>query len=122
MRLLAFIVCLAASLAAQKAEPLAIHFPDGKSSTAVEGELTGRQEAEYSLRARKNQALVLQLTAPAAGLEIKLHDPDGGEATLRQSGHRWTAVTRKAGDYVLSVTRTTDQPGTSTYKLTVSIR
>ena len=100
-----------------------IEFPKGASSASVRGRLSGRQQALYALKVREGQVITLELnTTPAGGLELKLHDPRGGETTLRQlNPHGWTAAAQQTGEYVITVIRTSDRPEASTYKLAVAV-
>jgi len=122
----AFFVSLvmAACLMAQKAEPLAIEFPAGKTTATVRGELRGRQQTEYAVKAREGQAITMQLaSAPAGSLRVKLYDPRGTETALRQlSSRRWTAAAAQAGDYTIAVIRASERPEQSTYTLIVTVR
>jgi hypothetical protein len=108
---------------AQKAEPLAIEIAPGTTSASVRGQLSGRQETEYSLKVRKGQALSFDLAAkPETTLRLKLYDPSGTEAAIRRiNSRRWAASATVTGEYMLAVVRASNRSGTSTYELTVSI-
>jgi hypothetical protein len=109
---------------AQKAEPLRIEFEPGASAATVSGELSGRQQMEYAVAARSGQRLTFRLVvSPAGGLSLKVRDPDGAEIALRSPARqRWTALASRSGDYEISVLRAGNRPGSSTFKLTVTIR
>jgi hypothetical protein len=54
---------------------------------------------------------------------LKLYTPEGAEMPLHAVGtNRWTAELPESGDYGISVLRTTTEPGSSTYKLTLTFR
>ena len=121
MRSICIAAIFAASLCAQKAEPLRIELHNGAAT--VEGRLRGRQQTEYETEVGASKTLTLQLTAsPAKTIALKLYSPEGIEMPLRATGeNRWTAQSPKQGDYGVSVLRKSLEPGASTYKLTIRI-
>ena len=117
------VLLLATYLSGQKAEPLAIEFPAGKTSASVKGELKGRQQTEYAVEAREGQSITLQLASvPARTLQLKLYDPRGGEAPLHQSSsRRWSGGIAQNGSYTIAVIRESLRTETSKYTLTVTV-
>jgi hypothetical protein len=115
-------VLLASALWAQKAKPLRIALKDG--AAIVEGRLRDRQQTDYEAEAGPSMTLTLQLwAAPAKTLALTLYTPEGAEMPLHAEGpNRWTAKLSHGGDYGISVLRTSHKPGTSIYRLTVTIR
>ena len=119
----ALALVLAASVFAQKAGPVRIELEPGSGAAALSDELSGRQQMEYVVAARDRQRLTLRLDAsPPGGLTLKVRDPGGAEVALRTPArYRWTALLRQSGDYEISVLRAGNRPGSSTFKLTVTI-
>ena len=107
-----------------KAEPLRIEFKRGANSTIVSGKVLGTEEAEYLLAARKGQKLVIKLTSvPKRSSVFDLKAPDNADLGLEyDANYDYTGVLPKTGDYLIIVARPTTSPGTSTYKLSISVR
>jgi hypothetical protein len=107
-----------------KAEPLRIQFQRGRDSATFNGKLRGDQQAEYALGARKSQKLIVSLLAtPPRSIIVKVRDPKGADLELKpDSDRRWSAVLSENGDYDIWVIRSSKKPGSSRYKLTVTIR
>src|SRR5262249_39615588 len=107
-----------------KAEPLRIQFQRGRSSATIAGKLRGDQQAEYVAGAKKDQKLTINLYArPSGSITIKFKTPDGADMELKpNSKQQWSATMPGDGDYLLWVVRSSGKPGTSFYKLTVTIR
>lgn len=107
-----------------KAEPSRVQFPRGRSSTVLTGKLRSDWQAEYAINARERQKMTLRLNdSPAGSITLKAKDPDGNELPLQADGkQQWMVVLPKTGDYQFWVVRASDKPGTSQYKVTVTIR
>ena len=107
-----------------KAEPLRIEFKRGANSAIVSGKVRGTEEAEYLLAARKGQKLVIKLTSvPKRSSVFDLKAPDNADLGLEyDANYDYTGVLPKTGDYLIIVARPTTSPGTSTYKLSISVR
>jgi hypothetical protein len=115
---------LASLAGAQKAEPVRIEFKPGASSASLRGQLRGRQQMEYVLRARNGQTLALRLSStPRDSLTLKVRDPVASEIPLERAGPgQWLTPLRQTGDYDIWVVRVSGRPGASTYRLTVTVR
>ena len=107
-----------------KAEPLRIEFKRGANSAIVSGKVRGTEEAEYLLAARKGQKLIIKLTSvPSRSSVFDLKAPDNAGLGLEyDANYDYTGVLPKTGDYLIIVVRPTTSPGTSTYKLSISVR
>ncbi|MGH9767966.1 MAG: hypothetical protein ACREAB_11075, partial [Blastocatellia bacterium] len=107
-----------------KAAPLRIQFQRGRDSATVNGKLRGDQQAEYALGAKKGQKLTIHLYAtPQSSITVKVRDPEGSDLELKpDSKQQWSAVLPNDGDYDIWVIRSSGKPGTSRYKLTITIR
>ena len=107
-----------------KAEPLRIEFKRGTNSAIVNGKVRGTEEAEYLLAARKGQKLIIKLTSvPTRSSVFDLKAPDNADLGLEyDANYEYTGVLPKTGDYLIIVVRPTTSPGTSTYKLSISVR
>ena len=107
-----------------KAEPLRIEFKRGANSAIVSGKVRGTEEAEYLLAARKGQKLIIKLTSvPRRSSVFDLKAPDNADLGLEyDANYDYTGVLPKTGDYLIIVVRPTTSPGTSTYKLSISVR
>jgi hypothetical protein len=107
-----------------KAEPLRVQFQRGRSSATIAGKLRGDQQAEYVAGAKKDQRLTINLYArPPGSITVKVKTMDGADLELKpDSKQRWSATLPGDGDYLLWVVRSSGKPGTSYYKLTVTIR
>ena len=107
-----------------KAEPLRVQFQRGRSSASIAGKLRGDQQAEYVAGAKKDQKLTINLYArPPGSITVKVKTPDGADLELKpDSKQQWSATLPGDGDYLLWVVRSSGKPGTSLYKLTVTIR
>jgi hypothetical protein len=107
-----------------KAEPLRIEFKRGANSAIVSGKVRGTEEAEYLLAARKGQKLIIKLTSvPRRSSVFDLKAPDNADLGLEyDANYGYTGVLPRTGDYLIVVVRPTTSPGTSTYKLSISVR
>ena len=107
-----------------KAEPLRIEFKRGANSAIVSGKVRGTEEAEYLLAARKGQKLIIKLTSvPRRSSVFDLKAPDNADLGLEyDANYEYTGVLPKTGDYLIIVVRPTTSLGTSTYKLSISVR
>jgi len=107
-----------------KAEPLQIQFQRGRSSATIAGKLRGDQQAEYVVGAKKGQKLTINLYAsPPGSITVKVKTSDVADLELKpDSKQQWSATLPGDGDYLLRVVRSSGKPGTSLYKLTVTIR
>jgi hypothetical protein len=115
---------LAAAQGGGKAEPLRIEFKHGTNSTTINGKVRGSEEAEYVLAAKKGQRLIITMTsAPRRSSCFDLHGPEGVDVGLEYDCNmNYTRTLPKTGDYLISVVRTTSSPGSSTYKLIITVR
>ena len=107
-----------------KAEPLRVQFQHGRNSATIAGKLRGDQQAEYVAGAKKDQKLTINLYAkPPGSITVIVKTPDGVDLELKpDSKQQWSAALPRDGDYLFWVVRNSGKPGTSLYKLTVTIR
>jgi hypothetical protein len=115
---------LAAAQGGGKAEPLRIEFKRGANSATLNGKVRGTEEAEYVLTAKKDQRLIIKLTSvPRRSSVFELKGPDNVDLGLEYDAHwDYSGKLPRTGDYLITVARPTTSPGTSTYKLTVTVR
>lgn len=114
----------AAAQGGGKAEPLRVEFKPGASSATINGKVRGTEEAEYVLSARKGQRLTIKLTSvPRRTSVFELKAPDDADLGLEYDANwDYSGVLPVTGDYSLIVARPTESPGTSTYKITITVR
>jgi hypothetical protein len=107
-----------------KAMTLRIQFQRGRNSATLDGKLRSGEQTEYSAGAKKDQKLIIGLDAtPSGSITVKAKDSDGADLKLKaESKQQWSAVLPKDGDYEIWVIRASNKPGTSKYKLTVTIK
>ncbi len=107
-----------------KAEPLRIEFKRGTTRTAITESVSGSEEAEYVLAARKGQKLVIKLaSSPARSAVFKLVGPDDDTLGLEHDGnYGYSGTLPKTGDYFITVSRPTTAKGRSRYTLSVSVK
>jgi hypothetical protein len=107
-----------------KAEPLRIAFKRGTYSSTISESVRGDEEAEYVLAARQGQRLTIKLTSvPDKSSVFKLLG-EGNDTlkVLHDVDFSYSGVLPKAGDYFITVKRSSDAKGTSRYRLTVAVR
>ncbi|MGB7922405.1 MAG: hypothetical protein WCF57_04095 [Pyrinomonadaceae bacterium] len=123
--LLALLLCAPAAALAQgggKAEPSRIEFKRGRKSATVTGRIRGDVQAEYVFAARQGQRVKISLTSiPVKSAILTLSSADGVDYKFKASAYGWTGVAPVTGDYLLFVTKSSEQPGTSNYSLTLKI-
>ena len=107
-----------------KAEPSRIEFKRGTSSTTISGKVRRTEEAEYVLAARKGQRLTIKLTSvPRRSSVFDLKAPQNADLGLEfDANYDFNKTLPKTGDYLIIVVRPTTSPGTSSYKITVTVR
>src|SRR5215813_12425160 len=107
-----------------KAEPLRVQFQRGRSSATIAGKLRGGTQAEYVVGAKKSQKLTINLYAsPPGSITVKVKTSDVADLELKpDSKQQWSVTLPDDDDYLLWVVRSSGKPGTSLYKLTVTIR
>jgi hypothetical protein len=107
-----------------KAEPLRIEFKKGTNSTTISDKIKNDVQAEYVLAARKGQRLTIKLTSvPSRSSVFDLKAPENADLGLEyDANYNYNRILPATGDYLIIVVRPTSSPGTSTYKLTISVR
>jgi hypothetical protein len=107
-----------------KAEALRIAFKPGTTSTTVTGRVHGSEEAEYVLAAKKGQRLTIKLTSvPRRSSVFDIKAPGNADLGLEfDANYDFNRLLPATGDYMITVARPTSSPGTSTYKLTITVR
>ena len=107
-----------------KAEPNRIEFKRGSHSTTVNGSVHGDEQAEYVLAAKKGQRLIIRLTTvPAKSSCFDLKGPDQIDMGLEfDCNSGYSKLLPATGDYFISVARTSQEKGTSRYRLIVTVR
>jgi hypothetical protein len=107
-----------------KAEPNRIEFKTGTTSTTISGSVSGREQAEYVLAAKKGQKLTIRITSvPARSSGFDLHGSDDVDLGLELDANLdYSHTLPRTGDYLITVVKLTDVVRTSKYKLTVTVR
>jgi len=107
-----------------KAEPLHIEFKRGTNSTTINDKISGSEEAEYVITAKKGQKLIIHLTSvPRRSAVFDLRAPENADLGLEyDANYDYTGTLPKTGDYLITVVRPTSSPGTSTYKMVVTVK
>ncbi len=107
-----------------KAEPLRIEFKRGTSSTTINDKIKDGVQAEYVLAARKGQRLTIKLTSvPSRSSVFDLKAPDNADLGLEfDANYTFNKILPATGDYLIIVVRPTSSPGTSRYKLVVTVK
>jgi hypothetical protein len=107
-----------------KAEPLRIEFKRRAYTTTVSGKVHGSEEAEYVLAAKKGQKLVIKLTSvPVRSSVFELKAEDNSDLGLEfDANWDYRGALPTTGDYFITVARPTQTRGTSSYKLTITLR
>jgi len=107
-----------------KAEPLRIEFKAGTFSTTINGKVKNSEEAEYVLSARKGQRLTIKLTStPRKSSVFDLKAPENADLGLEyDANYDFNKILPVTGDYLIVVVRPTSSPGTSGYKMIVTVR
>lgn len=107
-----------------KAEPLRIEFKPGTKTTTITEKISGSVEAEYVLMARKGQRLIIHLTSvPRRSSVFDLKAPEDADLGLEyDANYDFNGVLPKTGDYMITVVRPTSSPGSSTYKMVVTVK
>jgi len=107
-----------------KAEPSRIEFKPGTTSTTISGKVRGTEEAEYVLTAKKGQRLTIKLTSvPRRSSVFDLRAPENADLGLEyDANYDFNKTLPKTGDYLITVVRPTTSPGTSSYKMMITVR
>jgi len=107
-----------------KAEPLRLRIERGGGGAMVSGVLRGDAQREYVFQARRGESLAIQMTAtPPRSLRLTAREPGRSELPLQaDTAVRWSATLQADGDYDLSIARVAAQPGSSRYRITVTLR
>jgi hypothetical protein len=107
-----------------KAEPLRIAFKHGTYSATISESVHGDEEAEYVLAARQGQRLTIKLTSVPDKSSVFELFTEGNDTLelLHGSEFGFSGLLPKAGDYFITVKRSTDAKGTSRFRLTVAVR
>ncbi len=107
-----------------KAEPKRIEFKPGTNSTVINDKVHGTEEAEYVLAAKKGQKLIVHLTSvPRKSSVFDLKAPNNADLGLEyDANYDYTGTLPETGDYMIIVARPTTSPGTSTYRLSITVR
>ena len=107
-----------------KAEPLRIEFKRGTFTTTVSGKVHRSEEAEYVLAAKKGQKLIIKLTSvPIRSSVFELKAEDKTDLGLEfDANWDYKGTLPTTGDYFITVARPTQTKGTSSYKLTITLR
>ena len=122
-----FVLLLGPSALAQrggKAEPKAIEFKRGTTSTTISDSVHGDEQAEYVFSAQKGQRLTIKLTAtPLKSACFDLKGPEGVDVGLEYDCNRdYSKPLPATGEYFLTVSRPSTGKGTARYKMTITIR
>jgi hypothetical protein len=104
--------------------PVRVQFKRGASGTTLKGKLSGSEQTEYAIGAKAGQKLKLSLHAtPLGSVTVKAKHPNGTDLPLQATAEQeWAYTLPTSGDYELWVARSAKKPGTSRYKLAISIR
>jgi hypothetical protein len=133
LRLLALAALLAAApLSAQPADPptgTPIHFAKGASSATVKGQITGRDDARYTLVAKAGQTLSVSI-AGSRNANVNVFAPGkqpGSDEALGQAsvGMPWRGALPASGSYTVQVyqMRASGRRGEAApFSLTVGVR
>lgn len=107
-----------------KAEPLRIEFKRGTYTTTVGGKVRGSEEAEYVLAAKKGQKLIIKMTSvPVRSSVFELKAEDKTDLGLEfDANWDYKGTLPTSGDYFITVARPTTSTGTSSYRLTITLR
>ena len=107
-----------------KAEPKRIEFRRGTTTITISDTVRGSEEAEYVLAAKKGQRLIIKITSvPLKSSVFQLLGEDNDTLGLEYDANfDYSGVLPKTGDYFINVRRPTEAKGTSTYRLTVTVR
>jgi hypothetical protein len=107
-----------------KAEPMRIEFKHGTTSTTVSDKISGSVQAEYVLAAKKGQKLVIHLSSiPRRSAVFDLRAPENADLGLEyDANYDFSGTIPESGDYLITVVRPTTSPGTSRYRIVVSVR
>jgi hypothetical protein len=107
-----------------KAEPKRIEFKPGTTSTVINDKVRGTEEAEYVFSAKKGQKLIVHLTStPRKSSVFDLKAPNNADLGLEyDANYDYTGTLPETGDYMIIVARPTTSPGTSTYRLSITVR
>jgi hypothetical protein len=123
--LLVLVACSAAmAQGGGKAEPNRIEFKRGTTSTTISGAVSGDEQAEYVLAAKKGQRLTVKITSvPVRTSGFDLHGPEDVDLGLEFDANMdYSGRLPRTGDYLITVFKIHALVRTSRYKLTVTIR
>ena len=115
---------LAVAQGGGKAEPKRIEFKPGTNSTVINDKIHGTEEAEYVLAAKKGQKLTIHMTSvPRKSSVFDLKAPNNADLGLEyDANYDYTGTLPETGDYMIIVARPTTSPGTSSYRLSITVR
>lgn len=106
------------SLAPTSGDRGKIEFAAGSSSATVEGDLAGKEMAQYTFDAVENQTATITITSPNQAVLLTLVSPSGSPIQRYQSGlSSWSGTLPESGTYRVSAFATQ----ASDYKLNVAI-
>jgi len=107
-----------------KAEPNRIEFKRGTNSTTINGKVKNEEQAEYVFAAKKGQRLQIHLTSvPSRSSVFDLHAPDNADLGLEfDANYDYSRTLPVTGDYFLVVSRPTQARGSSSYRLTITVK
>ncbi len=107
-----------------KAEPLRVEFKSGTNSATLTGKVKDQEEAEYSFVAKKGQKLTVKLNStPRQSSVFNLVAPENADLGMEfDANWSYSGVLPKTGEYLITIARPTSDPGTSNYRLTITIR
>jgi hypothetical protein len=107
-----------------KAESSRIEFKRGAISATINGKVRNDQEAEYVFAAKKGQKLTIKLTSvPRRSSVFNLKAPDDADLGLEyEANYDYASTLPRTGDYFVSVSRPTQSPGSSTYRIIITVR
>lgn len=107
-----------------KAEPSRIEFKRGAISATINGKVRNEEEAEYVFAAKKGQKVTIKLTSvPRRSSVFLIKAPDDADMGLEfEANYDYAGTLPQTGDYFISVSRPTQSPGSSTYRMSITVR
>ncbi len=104
-------------LIAQQSRTRRIQFARGATSSVVQGGVVRGTRDIYLLRARRGQAMTVNITSVEKNAVFDIQGPNG--EFLREEGTSWRGVLPATGDYSIIVGGTR---GNASYRMQVSVR